>query len=150
MCYYTGMSTKNTLIGAGIGLVIWRMFGGVLSLLFLIFLVTLLVAPEKAPVTQQDLERMEIKLQKTMNDASARLGRKVYRHPDIDRFAAHVHNGDKIHIKIAYSALFAALCDGATNDPAGNLADLVEIVKRSSIADKEQKIRDMQQALAKF
>lgn len=43
------MSMKNTAIGLGIGFVIWRLFGGILSLMFLIFLVVLWFDPEPDP-----------------------------------------------------------------------------------------------------
>ncbi len=43
------MSMKNTAIGFGIGFVIWRLFGGILSFIFLIFLLVLLFDIEPDP-----------------------------------------------------------------------------------------------------
>lgn len=43
------MSMKNTAIGIGIGVVIWRLFGGIFSLVFLIFLVVLWINPDPIP-----------------------------------------------------------------------------------------------------
>ena len=118
-------------------------------IIFVVFLVDLWkTGGDEDVITQKQTTALLLQAEARMQTALYRNGGSGLYGPDIDRFVQWIHDGEEDFIRTSYPVFFRVACDG--DDPAGDLANLIEIIKISFIDGKEQKIRDMEQALAQM